>query len=396
MKARAFSVLAMFPFLFAVGGCSNDAGSGDKGTIAMASSSLSRDRAPKVTTADAEELREGNTAFATDLYATLRTGALAGKNVFFSPHSISTAMAMTHAGARGTTESQIASGLHFTLPQDRLHPAFDALDLALAQRADATHTKDVVPFELKIVNSSWAPQGMPFVPTYLDTLARSYGAGVRLTNFERDAEGSRKIINGWVADETNDKVLELLPGGSISSNTRLVLVNAVYFNASWDLPFVEAATKPAAFHGKGGDVTVPTMHQTERLGYAEGQGWKAAELLFASNDVAFDVVVPDDVEAFEGSLDARTIASITAAFTPRDVAIALPKFKLEGESFRLKSALQSRGIVDAFDGGIANFSGLSDAPLFIDDVLHQAFLSVEEKGVEAAAATAVVGIETSV
>lgn len=395
MNLRALAPVALLPLLSLANGCSaDDAPANDK--VAMASSSLSRDLAPEVPSSDAEELRAGNTAFATDLYATLRTSELQGKNLFFSPLSISTAIAMVHAGARGNTESQIASTLHYTLPQEKLHPALNALDLALSSRKDVPKKGEDdggVPFQLNVVNSSWGEKEMTFRPAYLDTLATNYGAGVRLTDFLRDAEGARKTINGWVESQTNDKIKNLLPESSITPDTRLVLVNAVYFNAGWDHPFEASATNPAVFHGKGGDASVPTMHQTTAMGYAEGEGWKAAELTFAAGQVAFDIVVPDAIDDFEGSLDAAKIASIAGALKPESVTIDLPKFKIEGASFSLKDALEARGMVDAFQDGVADFSGISEVPLYVSDVIHQAFVSVEEKGVEAAAATAVIANE---
>lgn len=393
MNLRSLVPAALLPLLVFASGCSADDKPADDKT-AVAKSSLSRDLAPEVPSSDAEALRAGNTAFATDLYQTLRTDELQGKNLFFSPLSITTAIAMAHGGARGNTESQIASTLHYTLPQERLHPALNALDLALSSRKDvpkkANPEDERTPFQLNVVNSSWGAKEMSFVPAYLDLLATNYGAGVRLTDFLHDAEGARKAINGWVEDQTNDKIKELLSEGSISSATRLVLVNAVYFNGGWDRPFETSATNTAVFHGKGGDTNVPTMHQFEAMKYAEGDGWKAAELTFAEGQVAFDVVVPDSIDDFEGSFDDAKIAAIAGAFQLDNVSLDLPKFKIEGASFSLKKALETRGMVDAFQDGVANFSGISEVPLFVSDVIHQAFVSVEEKGVEAAAATAVI------
>lgn len=413
MKKSRLSLVACSLFLSAfAGGCSStstnqanagnsdDAGheNGDasQDEIPTAQSSLARDTSPNVPAADAEALREGNTAFAADVYATLAKGDLSGKNIFFSPHSITTAIAMNYAGARGATESQIAKALHFTLPQDKLHPALNALNLALEHPKSASSDDGGTPFQLNVVNSTWAEKNFTFVPAYLDTLAKNYGAGVRLADFKGDAEGSRKTINGWVEDQTNQKIKGLLGEGSITRETLLVLVNAVYFHAGWTQPFEESATKSAVFHGVSGDKDVPTMHGKQRYArYAEGEGWKAVECSFSGGDVTFDVVVPDTIDAFETSFDASKIKAITDAFSTYDVDLALPKFEIPGASFSLKKVLQARGMIDAFENS-ADYSGISSLPTLVDEVLHQAFVSVGEKGVEAAAATAVISGPSSV
>lgn len=359
----------------------------------IARSSQTRDLSPDVSAEDATALRDGNTTFATDLYATLRTGELEGKNVFFSPHSISSAVAMAYAGARGATESQIKAGLHFTLPQEKLHPALNALDLALSSRAAGE-----TPYKLNVVNSLWGAKGFPFLDSYLDTLATNYGAGVRLTDFLGDADGSRATINQWVEQQTNEKIVDLLPEGSITRDTAFVLVNAVYFNGTWDRPFEESATKPATFHGAHGDTSVPTMHLAESyLRYAEGEGWKAVELTFAGGQAAFDVVVPESIDAFDATLDGAKVAAVTSALAQERILLAMPKFKLEKQGFNLKDALENLGVVDAFDGGKADFSGIStERATYLSKAFHQAFVDVSEKGVEAAAATALIGEPSSV
>src|SRR5512140_2279531 len=206
-----------------------------------ASADLAQARLPRVTNPDAsdsdlKQLAGDNTAFALDLYKSLRSE---GGNLFYSPYSISLALAMTYAGARGETATQMASTLHFTLPEGRLHPAFNALDLELAKRPQQSTGSDPSQkdFELNIVNSLWGQKGWSFLPEYLDLLASNYGAGLRLLDYKKDPENARQSINDWVAQQTKDKIKDLLPEGLIDPATTLVLVNAIYFKAGWEYDF---------------------------------------------------------------------------------------------------------------------------------------------------------------
>lgn len=369
----------------------------------VARSVVQRDTTPVVAPADAELLRKGNTAFATDLYQTLRSDSGAqGENIFFSPHSISTAIAMTYAGARANTEKEIASTLHFDLPQDRLHPALDALDLALESRGKNQQGKDGEPFRLHSTNSLWGAPDMPFVPTFLDTIAKNYGAGVRLTDFVKDPEAARQQINRWVEKETEDRIKELLKQGVISPATRLVLVNAIYFNAAWQRPFSPERTTKATFHGAAGDTPVDMMRTEHSFRYAETENYKAVGVPYAGSELSFVAVLPMDLSSFESKLGTY-VDEISSSFGGArgeslgnaEVDLALPKFKIEGESFSLKSALKAQGMKDAFEPGVANLTGMANADLYISDVVHKAFIDVDEHGTEAAAATAAVGDTTS-
>lgn len=398
------SLAAAFVLLGLTAACSSSSGGGGSSSTTsppsegddtsppstgqVATSSQPRNTSPSVSSSDADALRDGNTAFATDLYRTIAADPKsAGKNIFFSPHSISVALAMTYAGARGATETQMATALDFKLPQDRLHAAFDALGLALDARAAKGD------FELHLANSVWGAPQTTFVPAYLDTLAEDYGSGVRLTDFEKDPEAARKTINAWVDGETQDKIKDLLPDGSITGDTRLVLVNAVYFKSQWANPFDAAITHDGTFHGVGGDTTAPMMHNAGPMPYAKGNGWQAVSIPYAGHSLSMVAVLPDDIGAFEGSFDGATARSIATAVDAgsADVQLQLPKFKIPGATVSLKDALAARGMKDAFDSTIADFSGTSESEkLFVSDVVHQAFVSVDESGTEAAAATAVI------
>jgi serpin B len=200
-------------------GCGAPAAGGE-----LAKSSQARDTAPSVGGADSGALAAGNTAFALDLYERLRGE---DTNLFFSPYSISVALAMAYAGARGGTERQMAGALHYTLPQDTLHPAFNVLDLELASRGEGARGRRGEPFRLHIANALWGQTGYSFLPDFLDLLARNYGAGMRLVDFRTAPEPSRVTINDWVADQTEDRIRDLIPSGVITTATRLVLTNAI-------------------------------------------------------------------------------------------------------------------------------------------------------------------------
>jgi serpin B len=346
-------------------------------------SKVGRETAPDVGPADLGELAAGNSAFAFDLYQALRGTE---GNLFYSPYSISAALAMTYAGARGETERQMAETLYFTLPQDRLHPAFNALDLDLT-------SGDQDEFKLHIANALWGQTGYAFLAKFLDTLAKNYGAGLRLLDFEREPEPSRQVINEWISDQTEDRIKDLIPPGGITRDTRLVLANAIYFDADWMYPFDKERTRDGAFHTLDGrQVTVPMMALSDptTLSYAQGQGYQAVELPYKGEKMSMVILLPDagQFEAFEAALDAGRVAAISSELEPKQVALVMPKFSYESE-FGLAGTLATMGMPDAFSA--ADFSGMDGTrDLFIGNVFHKAFVAVDEAGTEAAAATAVV------
>jgi serpin B len=335
------------------------------------------------------ELVDGNSAFAFDLYRELSDGT---GNLFYSPYSISAALAMTYAGARGETEQQMADTLHYILSQDRLHPAFNALDLALISRGEGAEGKDGEGFRLNIVNATWGQEDYKFLQDYLDILAADYDAGIRLLDFVNAAEEARVTINDWVAGETEDRIKDLIPPGIIDAMTRLVLTNAIYFNAAWSNPFPEEMTQDGTFNLiDGSEITVPMMVQTESFGYAEGDGYQAVELLYDGEELSMVILLPEsgEFETFEGSVDADLVKEIIADLEDREVALSMPKFEFESE-FSLADTLIEMGMPVAFSAA-ADFSGMTgNRDLSIAEVLHKSFVAVDEAGTEAAAATAVV------
>jgi len=408
MKTLRAPLALVVPLSLSLFGCAADSTSGgrsqqndavsDNSTNedSKAASTLARELTPAVAVSDAEKLRDGNAAFAVDLYGeALKAG---GPNIFYSPYSISMALAMTYAGARSSTESQMATALHFDLPQDKLHPAFNQLDLALKSRSETTGTgSDGKGFRLNVANSIWGSPEVSFEPAYLDTLALNYGASVRLTDFKKDPEAARASINGWVDTQTEEKIKNLLPKGSIDNSTRLVLVNAIYFNAAWQQAFAAGATKAGTFHGLSGDTSASLMAASLETTYSSGAGWRATSIPYEGGKLTFNAILPDDLGSFEASFNAATFNEVIAKRESAEVNLTLPKFKIDGESVSLKGALTARGMVDAFDPSSADFSGINgDRSLYVSEVVHKAFVNVDEAGTEAAAATAVVVGTTSV
>ncbi|HTN90740.1 MAG TPA: serpin family protein [Sorangium sp.] len=347
---------------------------------------------PAVPAADLKELVGGNTDFALALYQQL---AGTPGNLFYSPYSVSSALAMTYAGARGATETEMAGALRFTLPQERLHPAFNALDRALARRGQGAEGKDGEGFRLKVANALWGQVGSSFAPSFLDVLAESYGAGLRVVDFAQAPDEARGIINGWVAERTEDRIKDILPEGAIQPATRLVLTNAVYFNAAWQLPFDEEDTAPGDFTlGDGTAVSVPMMNGSAQVGYGEGDGYEALELPYDGGELSMVLVLPAEGGELEAGLDRERLEGVIGSLGTRSVTMTLPKFKFES-TLDLVPQLVELGMPIAFTGR-ADFSGIDgQGGLFISDVLHKAFVSVDEAGTEAAAATAVVIGETS-
>jgi len=326
----------------------------------------------------------GNTAFALDLYAKLR--AQEG-NLFLSPYSISTALAMTYGGARGETEKQMAKALHFDLPQEQLHPAFAALEAGLAQVQQKGKVK------LSIANSLWPQKGYAFLPDYLDLCKKHYGTTITQLDYATASEPARKIINDWVEDKTNKKITGLIAPGVLSALTRMVLVNAIYFKGNWDSPFKAQTTQKQPFHISGSKtVEAPLMHQTKEFGYSENDDLQVLELPYADNDLSMMVLLPrnaDGLAALEAKLTAQNLTAWTGKLPRPKVEVFLPKFKMASQ-FSLNDRLAALGMVDAF-GDKADFSGMNGKrDLYISAVIHKAFVDVNEEGTEAAAATAVV------
>ena len=346
---------------------------------------------------DLPELAAGNGDFAFDLYHALRGEE---GNLFFSPYSLSAALAMTYAGARGETERQMAATLHFTQPQERLHPAFNALDQWLA----ASSGPGEEAFRLEVANSLWGEEGFPFRQEFLDLLGQNYGAGMQQVDYvDPDRrEEARLAINAWVEERTQGKIKDLIAKGILDEATRLVLANAIYFKAEWLEPFLDGTEDAPFTRLDGSTVTVPTMSRRAMAPYAEGDGYQAVELPYKGERISMVALLPAEgqLAAFEGSLSRPRVDEILAALQPQDVKLYMPKFSFSSKLL-LDKTLPAMGMPDAFDPRKADFTGTYDPGLaggrrlYIAHVVHQAFVAVDEEGSEAAAATGVVvGIES--
>ncbi|WP_438025766.1 serpin family protein [Sorangium sp. So ce233] len=353
----------------------------------MLVSDTTRITTPDVPAEDLASLSRNNAGFALDLGRALGG---ATENVIYSPFSVSTALAMTYAGARDATEQAIAEAMRFELPQARLHAAFNHVDLELKKRAVDPRETTGVGFRLHTANAIWSHVGLPIEPSFLKVLGENYGAPVRLADFNRPPE-AEDLINAWVSDQTAGKIPDLLEG-ALTEESRLVLVNAISFEAAWSASFDEDATQPGAFRrGDDTSVTAQMMHGRQVTRHGAGDGWEAVELPYDKAPVSMFLVMPTagTAEAFEASLDGEALEELIASMDHRLVDITMPKFSFDS-SASLKEALAGLGMEVAFGPG-ADFTGiLGDGGIQIQDVIHKAVIDVDEAGTEAAAATAVV------
>jgi serine protease inhibitor len=332
--------------------------------------------------ADRTTVVEGNNVFAVALYERLRNQS---GNLFFSPESISTALAMAYAGARGGTASEMAKTLHFTLPAEKLHPAMGALlsDLNAAHEG----------YQLSVANALWAQQGYTFLDDFLNLLKTNYGAGLNQVNFKGATEAARLTINQWVEQKTQDKIKDLLQPGALRSDTRLVLTNAIYFKGDWETQFDKAQTKNEDFHlSPAQTTTAPLMHREGRFSYFDGGTFQILEVPYKGKELSMIVFLPKDpggLPALEQSLtDSNLQQWLRQVASVSKVIVTIPKFKMT-QQFELGSTLSAMGMPQAFSSS-ADFAGMTGHRDFaISDVIHKAYVDVNEEGTEAAAATAV-------
>jgi serpin B len=338
---------------------------------------------------------QGCNEFAFDLYAKLR---VKDGNLFFSPYSISTAMAMVYAGARGKTEAQICQVLHLSddvcgscplkaqCEKKLIHSAYAAILTDLNEQGKKGN------YQLSIANALWAQKGYGFLKDYLELIETNYGGGFNEVDFAGATEAARQKINSWVDQQTNHKIKDLIAKGALGSMTRLVLTNAIYFKGNWASQFDEAKTRPQPFMLAGGDkVQVPMMNQTAEFKYTEQEDFQGLQLGYVDDELSMIILLPRenlDLAEFEKKLTAKNLAKWSAGFVKRQVRVSIPKFK-QLSQFSLAGILRSMGMTEAFSTD-ANFSGMNGRrDLFISAVIHKAFVDVNEEGTEAAAATAV-------
>jgi len=353
------------------------------GTVPLSTNSISG-----VHVAD-DSVAAGNNRFAFDLFRHLAADpAHAGDNLFFSPYSISSALAITCEGARGATADEIGAVLHLPTNETLRREGFAAIDAGL-NRGSGNYT-------LRTANALWAEKTYSFLPEYIETAARWYGANVTNLDFIENPEGSRETINRWVEEKTEEKIRDLLPPGSIDSMTRLVITNAIYFKGTWVEQFDANETTKEEFQvGPGKTVTVAMMHGNAVYPYAETEALQVLEMPYAhgnETELAMLVLLPggENLTAAEEALDAERLAGLQDSLVPQNVRVFFPKFTLE-TGYPLPGAFAAMGMPTAFAGD-ADLSGMDGTKdLFITGVFHKAFVDVNEEGTEAAAATGVIG-----
>lgn len=355
-------------------------------------SDLAREINPDISEDQVQALAQDNTAFALEFFNQIRGE---DGNIIFSPISLSLALSMTMAGAESSTERAMLDALQLSLPEEDIHPAFNALLLAIEESQEKTDdemTGDQ--FQLNIANSIWGQDGFNFEQAFLDILAQHYEAGIFTVDYVQNPEGARNAINNWVAEETEDRIEDLIPAGAIDTLTRLVLANAIYFYGSWMHPFDQEATTEAPFYTlDGSEISVDMMKLNgERFLYHQGDNYQVLNLPYMSSDFVMTLLVPDSgsYEDFETSLTQQNLSDILSDLTFERVDLELPKFDFE-TNINANNALIALGMEEAFDPDRSDFTGIADVDdLHITDVLQKATITVDEEGTEAAAATAVI------
>jgi len=354
-------------------------------TAVLAASCGRRDTRPEPPPAPEEDVAaaaRGANDFALDLYAQMKSEP---GNLFLSPYSISTALTMTYAGARGDTAAEMRQVLRYTLSDAKLHGGTGNLGRRVAGSKGC---------EISVANALWAQKDYPFLAEFTGLNATYYGSGLENLDFASDAEAARKRINGWVEEKTRDRIKDLIPPGVLNPLTRLVLTNAIYFKGQWQEKFEERATRDAPFFVKAAEkVTVPMMNQTEEFGYAEDEAVQVLEMGYRGGELSMVIVLPkakDGLARVEAALTRKKLAAWLGNMSRRDVVVSVPRFKMT-RAVGLKDALVTMGMKDTFSPDAADFSGMTGTDdLFIAAVIHKAFVEVNEEGTEAAAATAVV------
>lgn len=326
-----------------------------------------------------------NSAFAFDLYQQLRSSE---GNLFFSPYSISTALAMTYAGARGNTKEQMAKTLRFSLDQENLHPACARLKTWMNQLQESGGIR------LHVANSLWPQEGYKFLDEYLSLVKKHYGASITPIDYEHAPETARKTINQWIENKTQHKIKDMIQSGVLDPLTTLVLTNAIYFKGTWVSRFDAGDTYDMNFYVSPTQyVQTPMMSQMEKVKYAQLESLQILELPYVGDGLSMLILLPRITEGLgplEQSLSVKSVQAWRGRLRKRKVNIYLPKFKMTCQ-FRLDGKLRAMGMVDAFSLPPADFSGMTGTrDLFITAAIHKAYADVDEEGTEAAAGTAMV------
>ncbi|MBD3237468.1 MAG: serpin family protein [Candidatus Eisenbacteria bacterium] len=368
----------------------SETASGETASAETASGETHGEAVPATPSASGSEMRSvvtGNSAFAIDLYRQLRREP---GNLLFSPLSITRALAMTYAGARGRTAREMAEVLHFDLPQERLHATLERWLQDLASAAGSA--------ELRIADRLWPRTGLELLDPFVRLMRERYDAALEPLDFRADPEAARRRINAWIAEQTDQRIPELLQPDDVESDVELVLTDAIYFRGLWQTAFAPEQTRSRPFYSAGAAREVPTMQQTARMRHAQMDGFAVLELPYQESALTMLLLLPDGRDGLPGLEDDLTPALLDeclARLAMRRVNLLLPRLRLRAR-FHLAETLSAMGMPTAF-GPQADLTGMTAPPsLFIDKVIHEAEMEVDEEGTEASAATAVIGKRTSV
>ncbi len=383
LKIKTVLLIIITTFVLISAGCIED-------SVSDIKSAISTDSTVDITTtlnansAENYEMAAANNAFAFDMYGNLKNNS---ENVFFSPYSIFTAMAMCYDGAEGSTKEQMANVFYFPLNKNVLEMSFGEMIATTNSKSDYYGLES---YELETANALWINEFYPIKEQYISSVEDHFYGNARSMDFAGNPGGSKDTINKWVEEKTNDKISNIIPDGMINKNTRLIITNAVYFNGKWKYEFDEDYTSEREFYPSEDEtILAETMFIQKHFNYGERSGAKILELPYKGNDLTMYVVLPDnnDIKNFEADFSVREYEKLKSKIDSEyDVKVWIPKFKFETKT-ELSNSLQEMGVTDAF--GPANFSGISDKDLVISEVIHKAFVDVQEQGTEAAAATAV-------
>ncbi len=324
----------------------------------------------------------------------LQSLAPSNQNFAVSPVSGFIALTMTSDGAKGTTADQMKAVLYPDVSLSDIQAATNQLEQGVKGCALASTSGDAGPqIALNLANDVFVQKGLNIQQLFLDNLITNYDTGLQLVDFINNADGACNQINNWVASETNNLITNLIPQGALDSLTRLVLVNALYLNASWLTAFDPSSTNSQLFHGTNGDASTDFMNSTITLNYANGTGWVGVDIPYYGGNLVMTAILPDagQFDSVKANLNASWLTSFDAAEQSQLVSLTLPKFTLKGSTVSWKATLQNLGMTNLFTRGQCDLSGITqDEPLYVSDVLQQVYVKVAEKGTEAAAATAVV------
>ncbi|MBS3806247.1 MAG: serpin family protein [Bacteroidales bacterium] len=380
---------AAFFLVFLLSGCGSPSGvtSSDSGNAS--SSGASQQEMMPQEEPDKKDVARSNNAFAFSLYKQLKS---TDENLFFSPYSISSALAMTYTGAKGVTRQQMSEVFGFYSSNLAHARGYQSLQEYL----DSLNQDDL---KLHMANALWCQKDYDFQQDFLDINRGHFTAAIRQVNFKRRYQQVREQINQWVEKQTNQKIKDLIDQGVLDRMTRLVLVNAIYFNGKWEYPFSKEKTRENVFYPTPDQkVKVSFMNQSVRLPYHEGEFYKAVEIPYSKGSLSMLILLPnrhEDMPKLESKMERSFYESLTDSIHKEEVGLSIPRFKLEAK-YQLNDPLRQMGMKSAFNGN-ADFSGMTgDKDLYISDIVHQSYVEVHEKGTEAAAATGVVMRKTAI